>query len=142
MKTLIILTISAGILLSSPSQAADTKNIQETLNIQKTDKSNCVSCNLGNTLNLYKDNSTPNVERNLYLPLNLKVTSTKNLSLRERRQLKKTEFFKNRRTRKYKRILKKMNFYKERRRKKFHNQIYLWKLFQNNQNKVSRQAIS
>tara|TARA_B100001121_G_C18451467_1_gene508728 strand:+ start:269 stop:697 length:429 start_codon:yes stop_codon:yes gene_type:complete len=142
MKTLIILTISAGILLTTSSHAADTKNIQETLNIQKTDKSDCTSCNLGNTLNLYKNNNTPNVEKNLYLPINLKITSTKNLSLKERRHLKKTEFFKTRRARKYKRIMKKMNFYKERRRKKFHNQIYLWKWFQKNQIKTSRQAIS
>ena len=142
MKTLIILTISAAFLILNSPAAAKPKNIHKTLNIHKSGKTDYVDSNLGYTLNLYKKSSTSSLERNLYLPLDIKVTTTKTLSIKERRNIKKADFFKKRRVRKYKRILKKMNFFKDRRRNKFQNKIYLWKWYRNNQNKISREETS
>ena len=136
-----ILIIWLSLLLPSASATAN-KFIQTTNQLHKSKKLNYVDTEIGNTLNLYKISTTDSSGKNLYNPLNIHISQTKNLTLRERRALKKIKFFQLRRNRSFHRKMKKMNFYQERRRKKFRNHQYLWRWFQKTQHQDSRPAIS
>lgn len=129
MKKSIILMLWL-LVLGMPSPAAANKFLQTTHQFHTSTKLNYVDASLGNTLNLYKISDTDAVGKKLYNPLNIYVSPTRTLTLKERRLLKKVKFFKQRRTRKYSRQLKKLKFYQKRRRKKFRNKTYLWKWFQ------------
>ncbi len=141
MKKLIILMLWLFLMIPASSASAN-KFIQTTKQLHRSDKINYVDTEVGNTLNLYKISNTPSNGKKLYNPLNIQFVKTNSLSLKERRALKKLQFFKDRRSRKLKRKMKKIKFYQERRRKKFQNQIYLWRWFQKTQLQVSRLAIS
>ena len=122
--------------------ATANKFIQTTNQLHKSKKLNYVDTEVGNTLSLYKISTTDSSRKKLYNPLNIHISQTKNLTLRERRALKKIKFFQSRRNRSFRRKMKKMNFYQERRRKKFKNQMYLWRWFQKTQHQPLNKAIS
>lgn len=129
MKKSIILILWL-IMLPMSAEALTVKHLKTTHQLHNSAKLNYVDKSVGNTLNLYRVSDTASVGKKLYNPLNVYVTPTRTLTLKERKLLKKVEFFKQRRTRKYTRSLKKLKFYQKRRRKKFRNKTYLWKWFQ------------
>ena len=129
-------------LMIPTSSASANKFLQTTKQLHRSGKINYVDTEVGNTLNLYKINNTSTHGKKLYNPLNIQFTKTNTLTLKERRAMKKLQFFKDRRTRKFERKMKKMKFYQERRRKKFQNHQYLWRWFQKTQHQTSRPAIS
>ena len=141
MKKLMILIIWLSLSLPSTSATAN-KFVQTTNQLHKSKKLNYVDTEIGNTLNLYKISTTDSSTKKLYNPLNIQISQTKNLTLRERRALKKAQFFQSRRQRSFRRKAKKFDFYQERRRKKFKNQLYLWRWFQKTQNQPINKAIS
>jgi len=141
MKKLMILLIWLSFLLPATTALAN-KFLYTTNQLHQSGKLNYVDAEIGNTLNLYKISTTDSAGKRLYNPLNVQVTQTNNLTLKEVRALKKMQFFKSRRTRKFNRNLKKMNFYRERRKKKFKNKMYLWRWFQETKLKFSNKAIS
>lgn len=141
MKKSIILIVWIGICLI-PTKSTASLAIQTTQQLHQSKSLNYVDKNLGSTLNLYKSTNNNASGKKLYNPLNIYTASDKpHTTLRERRLLKKTNFFKSRRSRQYKRYVKKMNFYKDRRRKKFRKKTYLWKWFQRNQLLNSKKVI-
>mgnify|MGYP000087680038 FL=1 len=141
MKKLMILIIWLSLLFPGSSAVAN-KFVQTTNQLHKSKKLNYVDTEIGNTLNLYKISTTDSSGKKLYNPLNIQISQTKNLTLRERRALKKAQFFQTHRGRSFRRKIKKLNFYQERRRKKFKNQLYLWRWFQETQNKPINKATS
>lgn len=136
-----ILIIWLSLLLPG-SPAVANKFVQTTNQLHKSKKLNYVDTEIGNTLNLYKISTTDSITKKLYNPLNIQVSQTKNLTSRQRRALKKAQFFQSRRQRSFRRKTKKFDFYQERRRKKFKNQMYLWRWFQKNQFQPLNKATS
>lgn len=141
MKKLMILIIWLSFLLPGTTALAN-KFLYTTNQLHQSGKLNYVDTEVGNTLNLYKISTTDSADKKLYNPLDIQVTQTNNLTLKGRRALKKMQFFKSRRTRKFNRNLKKMNFFKKRRKKKFKNKMYLWRWFQETKLTFSKKAIS
>lgn len=134
MKKVIILSLWLG-MICIPATAVGSNLFKQANHFHKSDRLDYVDKGINNTLNLYKISNTNQKNRGtlLYRPLNMRFTKNgiNRLSIKQKRLLKKVNFYKNRRTRKYKRLLKKLNFYKMRRRKKFKRNRYLLQWFQN-----------
>ena len=122
MKKLIILITCLIVLFPATSSGKD--QVKKTNQIHNKETINYVDANINNTLNVLKTTKSDELQPEIYSPMNLHFEQPR-ISVKERKANKKTLFLKERRTRKLQRKIKKLNFFMQRRQNKINNNSYL-----------------
>lgn len=115
MKKLIIFITCLIILYPVTSSGKD--NTQDAKQLHNKETINYVDANINNTLNVLKTTKTDKSTPETYNPMNLHFEQP-TVTAKERKARKKSLFLKERRSRKLERKVKKFNFFMERRRHK------------------------
>ena len=122
MKKLIILITCLAVFFPATSSGKDKAT--KTKQLHNKEPINYVDANINNTLNVLKTTKTDEQQPEIYNPMNLHFEQPK-VSVKDRKARKKSLFLKDRRSRKFQRKIKKLNFFMERRRHKIDRNPYL-----------------